>query len=85
MSGGRGREYPVLFMSKSFHDAELNWKTQDKECEAIYKALVKFQYLLYNRHFILETDTKKFDLPKHRYLIAGEQMEASNPTICFQH
>ena len=52
------REYPVLFMSKSFHGAELNWKTQDKECGAIYKALEKIQYLLYNRHFILETDNK---------------------------
>ena len=52
------REYPVLFMSKSFHGAELNWKTQDKECGAVYKALEKFQYLLYNRHFILETDNK---------------------------
>jgi hypothetical protein len=36
------REYPVLFMSKSFHGAELDWKTQDKECGAIYKALEKF-------------------------------------------
>ena len=36
-------------MSKSFHGAELN-------CGAIYKALEKFQYLLYNQHFILETD-----------------------------
>ncbi len=45
-------------MSKSFHGAELNRKTQDKECGAIYKALEKFQYLLYNRHFILETDNK---------------------------
>ena len=26
------REYPVLFMSESFHGAELHWKTQDKEC-----------------------------------------------------
>jgi len=52
------REYHVLFMNKSFHGAELNWKTQDKECGAIYKALEKFQYLLYNRHFILETDNK---------------------------
>ena len=53
------REYLILFMSKSFHGAELNWKTpQDKECGAIYKALEKFQYLLYNRHFILETNNK---------------------------
>ncbi len=52
------REHPVLFMNKSFHGAELNWKTQDKECGAIYKALEKFQYLLYNWHFILETDNK---------------------------
>ncbi len=52
------REYSVLFMSKSFHGAEMNWKTQDKECGAIYKALEKFQYLLYNRHFKLETDNK---------------------------
>ncbi len=43
------RKYPVLSMSKSFHGAELN-------CGAIYKALEKFQYLLYNQHFILETD-----------------------------
>jgi hypothetical protein len=38
------RKHPVLFMSKSFHGAELNWKTQDKECGAIYKAMEKFQY-----------------------------------------
>ena len=47
--GERGYQ-AVLFMSKSFHGAELNWKTQDKECGAICKALEKFQYLLYNRH-----------------------------------
>jgi hypothetical protein len=52
------REYPVLFLSKSFKKSELNWKTQDKECYAIYKALEKFQYLLYNRMFVLETDSK---------------------------
>ena len=52
------REYPVLFMNKSFHGAELNWKSQDKERGAIYKALEKFQYLLCNRYFILETDNK---------------------------
>eukprot|EP01034_Spumella_vulgaris_P034740 gene34740-42849_t len=50
------REYPVLFLSRSFKKSELNWKTQDKECYAIYKALEKFQYLLYNRQFVLETD-----------------------------
>ena len=27
------RKYPVFLMSKSFNGAELNWKTQDKECE----------------------------------------------------
>ena len=48
----------MLFMSKSFHGAELSWKTQDKEYGAIYKALEKFQYLLYNRHFLLEIDNK---------------------------
>ena len=53
------REYPILFMSKSFHGAELNWTTpQDKECGAIYQALEQLQYLLYYRHFILETDNK---------------------------
>ena len=52
------REYPVLFLSRSFHKHELKWKTQDKECFAIYKALEKFQYLLYNRQFVLETDSK---------------------------
>ena len=46
-------------MSNSFHGAELNWKTQDnEECGAIYKVLEKFQYLLYNKHFILENDNK---------------------------
>ena len=52
------QEYPVLFLSRSFKKSELNWKTQDKECFAIYKALEKFQYLLYNRTFVLETDSK---------------------------
>ena len=52
------REYPILFLSRSFHKAELKWKTQDKECFAIYKALEKFQYLLYNKTFVLETDSR---------------------------
>jgi hypothetical protein len=68
-------EYPVLFMSKSFHGAKLNWNTQDKECGAIYNALEKFQYLLFNKHLILETDN----------LLAGVQMKVGYPTICFQH
>ncbi len=50
-------------MSKSFHGAELNWKTQDYECGAIYKALnEKFQNLLFYRHFLLETNNKNLTI-----------------------
>ena len=36
------REYPILFMSRSFHGAELSWETQDKECGRYIQRLRSF-------------------------------------------
>ena len=53
-----GEEWPILFLSRSFHKAELMWHIQDKECFAIFVALDTFQYLLQHKQFTLRTDSK---------------------------
>ena len=53
-----GEEWPILFLSRSFHKAELKWHIQGKECVAIFVALDKFQYLLHHKQFTLQMDSK---------------------------
>lgn len=53
-----GQEIPIAFMSKSLSERESKWPTVEKECYAIYFALVKFEYLLRDVHFCIRTDHK---------------------------
>jgi hypothetical protein len=46
----------IGFMSKTFSGAEKWWTTIEKECYAIYMSLRKYEYLLRDVHFTIETD-----------------------------
>ena len=58
-------EFPVAFLSKSLSRAERNWSTIDKEAFAIYFALIKFEYLLRDIHFVLRTDHANLTFINH--------------------
>ena len=53
-----GKEKPVAILSKSLDRTQLRWSTPEKEGYAIYYALKKFEYLLRDVHFTLQTDHK---------------------------
>ena len=64
-----GNEYPIGFLSKRLHGAELNWSTFEQECFAIHQTLKKFEYLLRDVEFQLRTD--------HRNLLYLNQFASS--------
>jgi hypothetical protein len=51
-------EQPIAFMSRALSQRESRWSTPEKECYAIYYALVKFEYLLRDVKFCIRTDHK---------------------------
>ncbi|KAG8184898.1 hypothetical protein JTE90_017753 [Oedothorax gibbosus] len=51
-----GEEHPVLYLSKKFAKAELNYSTTEKECASIVFAIKKLHYYLDGRFFVIETD-----------------------------
>ena len=51
-----GKDYPVMFISKSFTSAQLRWSVPEKEGYAIVYAFIKMEHLLRDRHFDLYTD-----------------------------
>ena len=51
-------EYPIGFMSKALHNAELGWSTFEQESFAIHEALKQFEYLLRDVKFTIRTDHK---------------------------
>ena len=53
-----GREYPIIFVSKSLTKAQLNWSTIEKEAFAIYYTLKKYEHMLRDVKFVLQTDHK---------------------------
>ena len=53
-----GREYPIIFVSKAFHGAQLNWATPEKEGYAIFYTLTNHEHLLKGIKFLLKTDHK---------------------------
>ena len=56
--GPDGKEKPVLFLSKAFTGAQLNWSTIEKEAYAIFYTLKSYEYLLKDVKFTLRTDHK---------------------------
>jgi hypothetical protein len=53
-----GKEYPVMFISKSFNKIQQRWSTSEKEGFAIYYAFQKMEHLLRGIHFRVRTDHK---------------------------
>ena len=49
-------EQPIAFISKALNTTEIKWSTPEKECYAIFFALVKLEYLLRDIFFTLRTD-----------------------------
>jgi len=49
---------PIEFLSKTFSKAQKRWGIPDKEAFAIFYALQKWDYLLRDNEFILQTDHK---------------------------
>ena len=46
----------AAFISKALNTTEIKWSTPEKECYAIFFALVKLEYLLRDIFFTLRTD-----------------------------
>ena len=53
-----GEDRPVAILSKTLERTQLRWSTPEKEGYAIYYALKKFDYLLRDVRFTLQTDHK---------------------------
>jgi hypothetical protein len=53
------KELPIWFISKSLHKSQLNWSTIEKEAFAIFYTVTKYDFLLRDVKFTVETDHKK--------------------------
>ena len=51
-------EYPVAFLSKSLNKEQRKWAIPDKEAYAIFYTIKKWDHLLRDAKFILQTDHK---------------------------
>jgi hypothetical protein len=58
------RELPIWFVSKALHKAQLNWSTFEKEAYAIFYTIIKFDFLLRDVKFVVETDHKNLTFLK---------------------
>jgi hypothetical protein len=52
------KELPIRFISKSLHKSQLNWSTIEKEAFAIFYTVTKYDFLLRDVKFTIETDHK---------------------------
>ncbi len=52
------KELPIRFISKSLHKSQLNWSTIAKEAFAIFYTVTKYNFLLIDVKFTIETDHK---------------------------
>ncbi len=55
---------PIRFISKALHKAQLNWSTFEKEAKAIFYKITKFEFLLRDVRFVVETDHKNLTFLK---------------------
>ena len=55
---GTVEDLPIEFISKAFTKEQKRWSTPEQEAYAIFYALRKFDYLLRDVHFVLQTDHK---------------------------
>ncbi len=52
------KELPIRIISKSLHKSQLNWSTIEKETFAIFYTVTKYDFVLSDVKFTIETDTK---------------------------
>ena len=52
------KKFPIKFISKALSKTERRWDTVEKEAFAIFYALQKLKYLLHDRTFTIQTDSK---------------------------
>jgi transposase InsO family protein len=57
-------ERPIGFFSQTFTKVQLNWSVPEKEGFGIYSAILHFEHLLRDRHFVLKTDHKNLTFIK---------------------
>ncbi len=55
---------PMRFISKALHKSQLNWSTIEKKAFAIFYTVTKFDLLLRDVKFVVETDHKNLTFPK---------------------
>ena len=60
-----GVETPIAFVSKSLDRSQIKWTTAQKEGYAIYYSLKKWEYLLRDKHFLLQTDHDNLTMLKN--------------------
>jgi hypothetical protein len=62
------KELPNRFISKALHNKSqlLNWSTIEKEAFAIFYTVTKFDFLLRDVKFVVETDHKKPNVSQNR-------------------
>jgi hypothetical protein len=58
------KELQIRFISKALHKAQLNWATIEKEAYAIFYTVTKFDFLLRDVRFVVETDHKSLTFLK---------------------
>ena len=62
-----GKGNPIRVISKAFEREQLRWHTPEKEANAIFHALKKFEYLLRDVKFTIRTDHKFFNISKQEH------------------
>jgi hypothetical protein len=55
---------PIRFISNALHKAQLNWSTFEKKAYAIFFTITKFDFLLRDVQFVVETDHKNLTFLK---------------------
>jgi hypothetical protein len=58
------KELPIRFISKALPKAQVNWSTFEKEAIAIFYTITKFDVLLRDIRFLVETDYKNLTFLK---------------------
>ncbi len=58
------QEFPIRFISKALHKAQLNWSTYEKEAYAIFYTITIFDFLLRDVQLVVETDHKNLTFLK---------------------
>ena len=62
---------PVAYASRKLSTAEKNYSTVEQECLALVWGIQKFQFYLYGRHFVIQSDNQPM-----LYLATASQMNA---------